>query len=115
MTHYIVAAHMQEARRYALDSDIWWRDAFYCTPLNLRGRRMFHGDEVHFVTGWSRNRDNDQVVRELDHLARLYRLYADDDGILTPIAELPIHRTEAGWPRCSTCDGGGCPDCTDPA
>jgi len=28
---------------------------------------------------------------------------------------LPIHRTEAGWPRCSTCDGGGCPDCTDPA
>jgi dCMP deaminase len=29
--------------------------------------------------------------------------------------ELPLHRTEAGWPRCSTCDGGGCPDCTDPA
>jgi hypothetical protein len=28
---------------------------------------------------------------------------------------LPLHRTEAGWPRCSTCDGGGCPDCTDPA
>ena len=28
---------------------------------------------------------------------------------------LPIHRTEAGWPRCSTCDGGGCYDCTDPA
>lgn len=29
--------------------------------------------------------------------------------------ELPQHRTEAGWPRCGTCDGGGCPDCTDPA
>jgi hypothetical protein len=29
--------------------------------------------------------------------------------------QLPIHRTEAGWPRCSTCDGGGCYDCTDPA
>lgn len=28
---------------------------------------------------------------------------------------LPLHRAEAGWPRCSTCDGGGCPDCTDPA
>lgn len=28
---------------------------------------------------------------------------------------LPIHRTEAGRPRCSTCDGGGCLDCTDPA
>lgn len=32
-----------------------------------------------------------------------------------PVMGLPIHRTEAGWPRCSTCDGGGCPDCTDPA
>lgn len=30
-------------------------------------------------------------------------------------AELPIHRTEAGYPRCATCDGGGCLDCTDPA
>ncbi|MFF2388915.1 hypothetical protein [Agromyces sp. NPDC058104] len=28
---------------------------------------------------------------------------------------LPIHRTEAGYPNCSTCDGGGCHDCTDPA
>lgn len=28
---------------------------------------------------------------------------------------LPIHRTEAGYPNCSTCDGGGCYDCTDPA
>ena len=28
---------------------------------------------------------------------------------------LPLHRTEAGYPICSTCDGGGCPDCTDPA
>ncbi len=26
---------------------------------------------------------------------------------------LPVHRTEAGYPRCATCDGGGCPDCTD--
>ena len=29
--------------------------------------------------------------------------------------DLPLHRTEAGYPRCSTCDGGGCLDCTDPA
>lgn len=28
---------------------------------------------------------------------------------------LPLHRTEAGYPRCSSCDGGGCLDCTDPA
>ena len=28
---------------------------------------------------------------------------------------LPSHRTGAGYPNCSTCDGGGCPDCTDPA
>lgn len=30
-------------------------------------------------------------------------------------APLPPHRTEAGYPNCSTCDGGGCLDCTDPA
>ena len=29
--------------------------------------------------------------------------------------DLPLRRTEAGYPDCSTCDGGGCPDCTDPA
>jgi hypothetical protein len=29
--------------------------------------------------------------------------------------QLPIHRTEAGYPNCATCDGGGCLDCTDPA
>lgn len=27
--------------------------------------------------------------------------------------ELPIYRTEAGYPRCATCDGGSCLDCTD--
>lgn len=50
------------------------------------------------------------------------------DGVLNKIQEaiiarkeeleprpLPIHRTEAGYPNCSTCDGGGCYDCTDPA
>lgn len=34
---------------------------------------------------------------------------------LTEVEELPIHRTEAGHPSCATCEGGGCPDCTDPA
>jgi hypothetical protein len=44
-----------------------------------------------------------------------------NDGTLCDCAQvghprpLPLHRTEAGYPRCSTCDGGGCPDCTDPA
>lgn len=36
-------------------------------------------------------------------------------GILSEMRPLPIHRTEAGYPSCSTCDGGGCYDCTDPA
>lgn len=40
--------------------------------------------------------------------------HAGDDDNETP-TPLPIHRTEAGYPNCSTCDGGGCPDCTDPA
>ena len=36
-------------------------------------------------------------------------------SLLGTPAPLPIHRTEASYPNCSTCDGGGCPDCTDPA
>lgn len=30
---------------------------------------------------------------------------------------LPIHRSDATFPMesCATCEGGGCPDCTDPA
>lgn len=37
----------------------------------------------------------------------------EDDQDFEP--GLPIHRTEAGWPNCATCDGGGCLDCTDSA
>ena len=32
------------------------------------------------------------------------------------VSPLPLHRTEANYGVvCGTCDGGGCPDCTDPA
>jgi hypothetical protein len=31
------------------------------------------------------------------------------------IHPLPLHRAEAGYPNCATCDGGGCLDCTDPS
>jgi hypothetical protein len=78
---------------------------------------------------WTRGHD-DPAARypqytpaEVDHaqkvLTRLARLSewaeleaaeATDD-----YRNLPIHRTEAGYPNCATCDGGGCPDCTDPA
>lgn len=34
---------------------------------------------------------------------------------ITNHGDLPLHRTEAGTLPCSTCDGGGCLDCTDPA
>ena len=37
------------------------------------------------------------------------------EGLINDQWNLPLHRTEAGYPNCSTCDGGGCPDCTDPA
>lgn len=47
------------------------------------------------------------VVRG-DRVALMYEKRRD-------AAPLPLHRTEAGYPRCATCDGGGCPDCTDPA
>lgn len=51
------------------------------------------------------------------------QLVLDEDGAGTTCSRpknehmqpLPLHRTEAGYPNCSTCDSGGCPDCTDPA
>ncbi|WGH20847.1 thioredoxin [Gordonia phage Commandaria] len=36
------------------------------------------------------------------------------DGRTLWAEALPAHRTEAGPRNCATCDGGGCPDCTDP-
>lgn len=40
---------------------------------------------------------------------------AIDEHEKTHRQPLPLHRTEASTLGCSTCDGGGCPDCTDPA
>lgn len=51
-----------------------------------------------------------------DRCVTVHEIVADLDALVPePPATLPLHRTEAGWPRCSTCDGSGCPDCTDPA
>lgn len=45
-------------------------------------------------------------------MAKVLALLPDDEGS----ARLPLHRTETGYPNCSTCGGGGgCSDCTDPA
>lgn len=43
------------------------------------------------------------------------RAYPGHIATAPMVRPLPIHRTEAGYPRCATCDGGGCYDCTDPA
>jgi len=49
-----------------------------------------------------------------------FRDLTDEESValadrLEAASQFPLHRTEAGGPGCSTCDGGGCPDCTDPA
>ena len=61
----------------------------------------------------------------ITHAADIARRITDDqaraarqaltEGLANGRWDLPSHRTEAGYPNCSTCDGGGCPDCTDPA
>lgn len=53
---------------------------------------------------------HDGVTREQSCPTHAALQPATDEG-----AGLPLHRTEAGYPSCSTCDGGGCLDCTDPA
>ena len=52
-------------------------------------------------------------------MIRAYPALTDDPLVHLDAGEtrdhLPLHRTEAGYPNCATCDGGGCHDCTDPA
>ncbi|MCM0622699.1 hypothetical protein [Nocardioides bruguierae] len=50
-----------------------------------------------------------------DERSYLGRHVLERTGMRTRMVDLPLHRTEAGYPTCSTCDGGGCHDCTDPA
>ena len=61
--------------------------------------------------------DNLHLERRTTPLPPSAQAFAEICGAPDPTKEwsLPLHRTEAGYPRCSTCDGGGCPDCTDPA
>ena len=56
-------------------------------------------------------RERDELRAEVERLRELHHAEDTLDGE----AWLPLHRTEAGYPNCSTCDGGGCLDCTDPA
>ena len=49
------------------------------------------------------------------YTTRIVRRYVTEPEAADARWNLPSHRTEAGFPNCSTCDGGGCPDCTDPA
>ena len=49
------------------------------------------------------------------YATRIIRRYVTTPEAADARWNLPSHRTEAGYPNCSTCDGGGCPDCTDPA
>lgn len=62
----------------------------YCRVMLARG-----------VCPWGRLEHPEGPPEDLDAFGRVRRF------------DLPIHRTEAGYPNCSTCDGGGCPDCTD--
>src|SRR5690606_2951441 len=80
--------------------------------------RALHGKSGPEPTRW-----RDFLTGSIAHLeANGYRWRADavaGDGELDDPPgfprPLPIHRTEAGYPNCPTCDGGGCLDCTDPA
>jgi hypothetical protein len=58
--------------------------------------------------------DLDEDYDAADTLDR-FRAALTPKGPANQPRPLPTHRTEVGYPRCSTCDGGGCYDCTDPA
>jgi hypothetical protein len=70
---------------------------------------------------WRRGTSGDAVL-EFDRWLRQVKAEAWEEGFFSyganpylKVEALPLHRTEAGYPNCATCDGGGCLDCTDPA
>jgi hypothetical protein len=67
------------------------------------------------LDGWEQDGPDDYAVRLLIQRVRetLALRQRFEEG--RAARHLPLHRTEAGHPNCSTCDGGGCHDCTDPA
>lgn len=82
----------------------------YPWPTDLPPERAILIDLIEELRGLSGDGGTLFLVDEaLDRAEARLREAADTDG-----AALPLHRTEAGWPRCATCDGGGCHDCTDP-
>lgn len=65
-------------------------------------------DEDPWAQGWLDARD--RIVSDFRECISSSEPVSAGEG-----SSLPIHRIEAGYPNCATCDGGGCPDCTDPA
>lgn len=95
------------------------------TRLNsVGGDPWFRPHARHVLTLWHYTEECERVVGrsvpacldplcycgqdKLWHFGKTFHLWSDFRE-----RSLPLHRTEAGWPRCATCDGGGCPDCTD--
>lgn len=82
----------------------------------LRGRRVINRSSIPLVLVWNR----EDIIEVPEDAVDRWRFSKDQIqrvswGQLMGQRPLPIHRTEAGYPYCSTCDGGGCPDCTDQA
>jgi hypothetical protein len=73
-------------------------------------RRSTPEKEIH--VGWDAWR---RPVADYEIHGLIREHWREEADALGP--DLPIHRTQATFPAsaCSTCDGGGCPDCTDPA
>lgn len=93
-----------DLERYLYHSHQGWPVYETQTPSSLTGEAMTH-DPRCIESGESRCMcDAIRIIEALDGLT-----------VAPPLMELPLHRTEAGWPNCSTCDGGGCHDCTEPA
>lgn len=74
---------------------------------------------IDFVVKGTDAKTDEEYGEEFDELIESIRAKAWLEGLEYAKklkGELPISRTEANHGiSCSTCDDGGCPDCTDPS
>lgn len=110
----------------AVSSDNWFKlDVSSLHPDDAEGRKAWieAAREVLRVVKRIKGLDFKVAIEtNLDQptTCRVYRngvlVFAGQDRTAMTHRDLPLHRTEVSIDRsCSTCDGGGCPDCTDPA
>jgi hypothetical protein len=99
---------------WSLEDPVWAVVSGRTTPSAMLAEVVAHAGEIPWRTGPHTRIAVGEAVLAIQQAQE--RSADKVDAIAMAINALPLHRTEANHGvTCSTCDGGGCPDCTDPS